>query len=49
MEYIILRASNFVHLEHVVNEYIKQGWRPQGGVTHYNEGTNYCQAMVREK
>jgi len=49
MEYTILKALHLVDLEHIVNEYIKQGWRPQGGVTHYNTGTNHCQAMVREK
>ncbi len=48
MEYTILKANNLQDLEHFVNEYIEKGWRPQGGVTHYNEGTNHCQAMVRE-
>lgn len=48
MEYIILRAVTLPELEKKVNEYIKQGWRPQGGVTHYNTGTNHSQAMIKE-
>lgn len=61
MEYKILNKSNLWDLEKEVNEYIKQGWRPQGGVMiqqnphlkitlgSINAGTHHCQAMVKEK
>lgn len=60
MEYTILKARTLSDLEHFVNEYIKKGWRPQGGVMIHqnphlkmtvgdiNKGTHYCQAMIKE-
>jgi len=33
MKYTILRAGSYEKLIALVNEYISQGWEPQGGVT----------------
>lgn len=60
MEYTILHADILWNLEKEVNEHIKKGWRPQGGVMIHqnphlkmtlgsiNAGTHYCQAMIKE-
>lgn len=60
MEYKILKAESSWHyeavasLEKLVNEYLKDGWLPAGGVhTVYRPGTNQfsftvTQALLRE-
>lgn len=53
MEYMILRHSDETTLENRVNELIRDGWRPSGGicVTHSDTGRLefYLQAIVRLK
>lgn len=46
MTYNILEGP-FYTLIAKVNEYIKKGWKPQGGVLTAHEGQFY-QAMVKE-
>ena len=58
MKYKILRGAKdeISDLEQQVNEHIKKGWKPQGGVaiteeTYPISGCKYliaCQAMVKE-
>ena len=53
MEYTILIVNTLSGLERKVNEYIKQGWRPQGGITlqrnmQFNNVEFYFQAMIKE-
>ena len=45
MEYTVLLQASMKLLIDEVNEYIKQGWKPQGGICF--EGNWYCQAMTR--
>ena len=46
MEYTIVRGSDPKGLSQGVNELIKQGWKPLGGI---GVGNNYFyQAMIRE-
>lgn len=48
--YQILEESNQYILEVKVNEEMKNGWEPLGGVTAYMVGyaTYYCQAMIKK-
>jgi len=51
MEYIILSDISFFEvtgewLTIIVNEYIRKGWIPLGGVSA--DGTSFYQAMTRE-
>ena len=46
MEYIILKA-NMDKLAELVNGYIAQGWRPQGGVSALGGSYWGLQAMIR--
>lgn len=39
--------SSLEALEIIVNDHIKDGWKPQGGLTITN--ALYCQAMYKEK
>jgi hypothetical protein len=49
MEYIILSEISEVHLEQRVKDYIKKGWRPQGGVSFgFDNRARFCQAMIKE-
>lgn len=53
MEYTILKASTLPDLEKKVNEYIKKGCRPQGGITiqhnpQFRTVEYYYQAMIKE-
>jgi hypothetical protein len=57
MEYKIIDACSFSHLASEVNEALRTGWRPQGGVAAYTvmEGSSsqpsfeiwYMQAITR--
>jgi hypothetical protein len=57
MEYKILQAMKMDWLEQDVKKYIKDGWKPQGGVAismmesdNDNDTYNLCaQAMVKEE
>lgn len=60
MEYEIAAGASTEELETVVNEMIKEGWKPQGGVMSYtvnihkamvgNLASNqFIQAMIRER
>ena len=48
MEYIILSDSDFKELERKVNEKIKEGWQPIGGIDSnvFEGGLEYLQAMI---
>ena len=53
MEYTIVIANTLSNLETRVNEHIKKGWRPQGGITiqrnmQFNNVEYYFQAMIKE-
>jgi len=51
MEYIILSDSNLKKLERKVNEKIKKGWQPIGGIDSnvLDGGLEYLQAMIIKK
>lgn len=46
MKYIVLTAKSTFDLEKVVNQHIKFGWMPTGGVTV--QGQYYYQAMIKQ-
>ncbi len=50
MKYIIIGQDSSYNLSVNVNEYMKNGWIPQGGVCVYwaGESTIYYQAMIKE-
>jgi hypothetical protein len=50
MEYFVAAASSGPDLIHVVNLMLKNGWKPQGGVTVAKDqgGSVYAQAMIKE-
>ena len=58
MEYKILASGSYFDLGDIVNSYIEDGWRPQGGVSMYEcaGGTRgwdavkvtFYQAMIRK-
>ncbi len=52
MKYQIIRATNWQGMEQRVNEAIRSGWKPQGGVTFSMTDTlgnkMYAQAMIYE-
>jgi hypothetical protein len=49
MQYIILEAKSSAKLAMQVDQWIPEGWIPQGGVTLAIDQGNYtyCQAMVK--
>ena len=47
-EYTVVKAGSLHTLKEIINEKIKLGWFPVGGVTEESEG-NYLQAMILEK
>jgi len=50
MKYIVLTSQNTFDLEKVVNEHIKSGWLPTGGITIKEGETSfiYYQAMIKD-
>lgn len=48
-KYELLMAFDTANLVAYVNDYIKQGWQPQGGVmvVEYNNNFRLYQAMVK--
>lgn len=49
MKYQIIEGSYTLELERKVNQAIKQGWVPIGGVCHdtsHDSGATVCQAML---
>lgn len=47
-DYIVFCEQDMTVLEQDVNDYIKIGWQPIGGISVNNgHGDLYCQAMVR--
>ena len=50
MEYDVIDGGSLTALRHDVNEAIKKGWRPQGGIYIWTKDsvTLWTQAMVRE-
>ena len=52
MEYVILEAGSIEKLARQVNESIRDGWEPQGGISAASNQTMvwwYYQAMVRRE
>ena len=49
LEYAIAKGRSKIQLVNIVNEWIAEGWRLQGGVCYgsYGDGEFY-QAMIRE-
>ncbi|MBZ1527018.1 DUF1737 domain-containing protein [Leuconostoc mesenteroides] len=48
MKYIVLKAKSTFDLEKVVNEHIKSGWLPTGGITIQGESNFiYYQVMIK--
>lgn len=47
MEYKTVTASNVGSLEKSVNEYLRHGWKPCGGVCAWSGGMMVMQAIVR--
>ena len=50
MEYDVINGHTLDDLRYDVNQAIKKGWRPQGGVCIWTKDsvTQWAQAMVRE-
>lgn len=50
MQYDVIKASNEYDLKLRVNEAIKKGWKPQGGIAFAISGWSetWIQAMVKE-
>ena len=50
MEYDVIRGHTLDDLRYDVNQAIKKGWRPQGGVHIWTKDTDtlWMQAMVKE-
>jgi len=50
MEYDVIRGHTLDDLRYDVNQAIKKGWRPQGGVHIWTKDSDtlWMQAMVRE-
>lgn len=48
-EYIIISLYNYRDVINSVNNYIKEGWQPLGGISIalYGEKTVYAQAMIK--
>ena len=46
MKYKILSSSSITGIEMIVNEYIKLGWKPLGGLD--SDKTHYFQAMTKD-
>ena len=51
MTYVILEYATALELEKHVNNMMKKGFRPQGGIAVSTDelSTTYCQAMVHER
>jgi hypothetical protein len=48
MEYKIVTADTIMLLEHKVNEYIQEGWTPQGGIQYMSSPWfSFAQPMVK--
>ena len=48
MEYDVINGHTLDDLRYDVNQAIKKGWRPQGGVCSDSNHHGYAQAMTRE-
>ncbi len=46
-DYTILTSATATGLAHLVQDYISNGWRPQGGVSYDTNRKEFLQAMVR--
>ena len=47
MEYTVIEENNLNALIAKVNEHIRKGWQPQGGISMATNWRNYAQAMIR--
>jgi hypothetical protein len=49
-QYAVITDINLVNFEQKVEDLLKIGWQPQGGIVAVLHGTNikYIQAMVKE-
>jgi hypothetical protein len=51
-DYFIIEAENAVSLSNEVHKWLREGCKPQGGVSmavDSHDQTNYLQAMIREE
>lgn len=48
LEYKVLVGSNLAEITKVVNEHIKAGYKPQGGI-HHELGASWAQAVIKMK
>ena len=55
MKYCILNTYSIKEIEEEMKHYIKQGWKPQGGIsvvdqgnTRQGRGVLFCQAVIKE-
>jgi hypothetical protein len=49
MEYKVVSAENIDKLQRLVNESIREGWQPLGGVCAWTNGALLLQAMTRQR
>ena len=49
VEYIILSAPSSSDLAKKVNDFIRVGWKPQGGVCLTGDAYGFYQSMVKEQ
>lgn len=47
MEYKILSDESGSRLQDEINEYLKEGWEPQGGIC-YSTGHFFYQALIKK-
>jgi hypothetical protein len=47
MEYTVIEEDVLSTLIAKVNEYVRNGWQPQGGISMATDWRNYAQAMIR--
>lgn len=49
MKYKIIWDIHFEGLESLVNDEIRQGWKPLGGLCYIPKSLIYLQALIKEK
>lgn len=47
--YMIVACSDILNLSQSINEYMKKGWKPLGGMTPVGNWDRYFQTMIKEK
>jgi hypothetical protein len=49
MEYKVIKEDHLSWLSNSVNEHLKKGWKPQGGIFYDSKNNAYLQAMIKER